>query len=172
MFNDVTNGTTINTSSNGTTTGSFFWKGSAPPGTTDVTIQILADDLSLAERPIIEESKARILSKDPIETQWEIEINALRSGPATFAMIASGPFGSFRSLRTINLVASDPDETLLQPTFVLTPQLHDRLISYDSFTGILLFSSDVISGSSSWERSCLRPYRSGPEWLSSHYYRH
>lgn len=124
-------GQTVDTTPTGTTTGSFVLFGVAPADTTSVTVE--ADG---------EIGVARV-EQDECDTGWSIEVGAMATTTETFTVTAAGPSGETVATIDLDVIAPTPDDVLLQPVFVDTPQFHDLLASYDHTTGTLAFAGDV-----------------------------
>ncbi len=125
-------GETVDTSETGNATGTFFLFGAAPPFADSLVIESGGETGELA-----------VDQSDDCLTGWSIEVGALDSGPQTYTITATGPWGEEQTSIELNVIAPGEDDTLVQPAFATTPQFHDLLLSYDEATGTLVFAGDV-----------------------------
>lgn len=126
-----TAGQRVDTTEEGSATGSFFLSGRAPRGSDAVVIAV-ADEIEPAE-----------LDVETCVVNWSIEVTPLASGLTDFVVESQAPSGTDQVAIALDVVAADDEDLLLQPVFALTPQFHDRLVSYDDDTGDLVFSGDL-----------------------------
>ncbi len=126
-----TTGDQVDTTEDGSATGSFFLSGRAPRGSDAVVIAV-ADEIEPAE-----------LDVETCVVNWTIEVTPLTSGVTDFVVESQSPSGTDQVSISLDIIAADEEDLLLQPSFARTPQFHDRLISYDDATGELIFSGDL-----------------------------
>jgi hypothetical protein len=126
-----TDGDRVDTTEDGSATGSFFLSGRAPRGS-DAVVVAVAGEVEPAELDI-----------EPCVVNWMLEVTPLASGPTAFVVESQAPSGLDQLALTLDLVAAGEDDLLLQPRFAETEQFHDRLISFDDESGELVFSGDL-----------------------------
>lgn len=124
-------GEVVDTGEEGTATGSFFLRGTAPVAATAVTVSVGG------------ESAPAELTDTGCGVTWTREVSGFASGAATFTVASTGPTGLQQASVTLDVRVPAADAVLVQPAFADTPQLHDRLLSYDAGTGVLVFRGDA-----------------------------
>ena len=124
-------GDVVDATEKGTGTGSFVLRGVAPPHTTSVKIALAGEDVT-----------AEVTQGD-CTTGWSKEVVVRKSGPIVITVTATTPRGVTTATVNLTLIAAGEDDLLVQPAFARTPQLHDRLVSFDPATGKLVFRGDV-----------------------------
>jgi|GEM_PF-5459461 len=121
----------VDTSSDGTSTGTVVISGVAPAGTTAVSV----DDG--------DETAAATLTIDGCSVAWTIEANVDIDETRTFAVTARGSGATQTADVTLDLIAAGAADTLVDPTFSETPQFASRLLTYDEPSGSLTFAGNT-----------------------------
>gem|GEM_PF-6980420 len=124
-------GEVVDAGEDGTGTGSFLLSGRAPVAATSVVVEV-AGETGPAE-----------LVDTGCGVTWAREVAGYESASVTFTVTSTGPTGVHQDTVDLDVVAPDVEDVLVQPAFADTPKLQDRLISYDSATGDLVFSGDA-----------------------------
>jgi uncharacterized repeat protein (TIGR01451 family) len=124
-------GSVVDTTEDGTATGSFRLAGVAPPGTLAVVLGVE------------DETAGASVESGECAVAWSIEVLAVATQDINVTVTATGGFGQRATTISLSVIAPDANDVLVQPAFAETPQFHELLRSYDPATGVLVFEGDI-----------------------------